>query len=149
MVGAPTFTDFVEPFFGIAVWSVDHKYQVSKIFVIVYLPRQANFEAYFSKNLFFLPLKDDMDKLCWWTCFQKMPYVSLHLKKNKSNNIESFYPDIFLFYYPFNKKLNKSNVKLFDVKFRYVIHFKTVEVHFNATFGEYQILSYRYLSKIM
>ena len=29
-----------------------------------------------------------------------------------------------------------SNIKPFDDEFRYIIHFKTVEVHFNATFGE-------------
>ena len=46
-------------------------------------------------------------------------------------------------------KLNISNIKPFDVEFRYVVHFKTVEVHFNATFGEYQTLIYRYFSKIL
>ena len=46
-------------------------------------------------------------------------------------------------------KLNISNIKPFDVEVRYIIHFKTVEVHFNATFGEYQILIYRYFSKIL
>ena len=29
--------------------------------------------------------------------------------------------------------------KPFDVEFPYIIHFETVEEHFNATFGEYQI----------
>ena len=42
---------------------------------------------------------------------------------------------------------------LFDVEFGYIIHFKTVEVQFDATFGEYQIpvqvLIYRYFSKIL
>ena len=37
----------------------------------------------------------------------------------------------------------------FDVKFWYIIHLKTVEVHFNAIFGEYQILFYMYFSKIL
>ena len=46
-------------------------------------------------------------------------------------------------------KLNISNIKPFDVDFRYIIHFKTVEVHFNATFGEYQVLIYRYFTKIL
>ena len=40
-----------------------------------------------------------------------------------------------------------SNIKPFDVKFWYIIHFKTVEVHFNATFGEYQVLIYRCYSE--
>ena len=51
-------------FFGTAVLSVDHEYQVSKIVIIVYLPRQAEFEAHFSKILPFLPLEGNMDKLC-------------------------------------------------------------------------------------
>ena len=42
-------------------------------------PRQANFKVHFSKNLPFLPLEGDMDKLYLWTHFQKMPHVSLHL----------------------------------------------------------------------
>ena len=42
-----------------------------------------------------------------------------------------------------------SNIKPFGVEFQYIIHFKTVEVHFNATFGEYLILIYRYFSKIL
>ena len=36
----------------------------------------------------------------------------------------------------FKLKLIISNIKPFDNEFRYNIHFKTVEVHFNATFGE-------------
>ena len=47
-----------------------------------------------------------------------------------------------------NLKLNISNIKSFDVEFQYIIRFNTVEVHFNATFGEYQILIYWYFSKI-
>ena len=46
-------------------------------------------------------------------------------------------------------KLNIPNFKPFDVEFRYIIHFKTVDVHFNAMSGEYQILIYRYFSKIL
>ena len=79
--------------------------------------------------------------------------------KKKLNEIESSCPEILLFYCTFNKrychqvekiiKLNISNNKPFDVEFRYIIHFKTVEVHFNATFGEYQILIYWYFSKIL
>ena len=46
-----------------------------------YLPRQASFEAHFSQNLPFLPLEGNMDNLCLWTRFQKMPHVSLHLEK--------------------------------------------------------------------
>ena len=46
-------------------------------------------------------------------------------------------------------KSNISNIKRFDGEFRYMVHFKTVEVHFNATFGEYQILIYRNFSKIL
>ena len=33
-------------------------------------------------------------------------------------------------------KLNISHIKGFDVQFGHIIHFITVEVHFNATFGE-------------
>ena len=44
--------------------------------------------------------------------------------------------------------LNISNIKPFDVEFWYIIHFETVEVHFNATFGEYQILIYTYFTEI-
>ena len=56
--GAPTFIDFAEPFFGIAVWSVDHEYQVLKIFINVYLPCQVDFVAHFSKNLHFFATRE-------------------------------------------------------------------------------------------
>ena len=45
--------------------------------------------------------------------------------------------------------MNISKIKPFDVELEHIIHFKTVEVHFNAAFGEYQILIYRCLSKIL
>ena len=60
--------------------------------------------------------------------------------------IESSYPEILLFYYNVNKrcchqvvklKLNISNIKPFEVEFRYIIHFKTVEVHFNDLFDNH------------
>ena len=35
------------------------------------------------------------------------------------------------------------------LKLEHIIHFKTAEVHFNETFGQYQILIYRYFSKIL
>ena len=46
-------------------------------------------------------------------------------------------------------KVIRSNIRPFDVEFRYIIHFETVEVHFNAMSGEYQILIYRFFSKIL
>ena len=60
---------------------------------------------------------------------------------------------ILLFYYPFNKRcchqvVNISKTKPFDVKFGHIIYFKTVQVHFNVTSGVYQVLTYRYFSKI-
>ena len=76
----------------------------------------------------------------------------------KLNEIESSYSEILLFYYTFNKRCCYQEVKIiaeytkikpFDVKFEHIIHFKTVQVHFNATFGKYQILIYRYFSKIL
>ena len=65
--------------------------------------------------------------------------------------MESSNSKILLFYYFFNKrcchqvvklKLNTSKIKPFDVKFGHIIHFKTAQVHLNATFGKYQILIY-------
>ena len=80
--------------------------------------------------------------------------------KKKLNEIQASYPEILLFYYTFNKrcchqvvkiKVDYIKIKPFDDEFpyRYIIHFKTVEVHFNATFGEYLILIYRYFRKIL
>ena len=48
----------VKPFFGNAVWSVDHEYQVLKIFINVYLTCQADFVAHFSKNLHFFATRE-------------------------------------------------------------------------------------------
>ena len=62
------------------------------------------------------------------------------------NEVESSYPEMLLFYCTFNKrcchqvvkiKVEYMKFKLFEVEFGHIIHFKTVEVHFNATFGEY------------
>ena len=99
-----------------------------------------------------------MDQLCLWTCFWKMPNVSLHLLKTNWMKLSRPNPRYCFFISLsinvaatkwWKLRLNISKIKPFDVELEHIIHFKTAEVHFNETFGEYQILIYRYFSKIL
>ena len=65
---------------------MDYEYQVSKVFINVYLPGQANFEAHFSKNLQFFDAREQYGQVVLVDLFLKNhPCYSLSLKKNEQN----------------------------------------------------------------